>query len=70
MNPLQLQFRIFNKLIQSYTESYRYSDMTTEEKVVVDEFDGGEKEYNKIYSNPEKYLVQNTSDLLRLEETA
>ena len=27
--------------------------MTTEEKVVVDEFDGGEKEYNKIYSNPE-----------------
>lgn len=70
MNPLQLQFRILNKLIQSYTESYRYSDMTTEEKVVVDEFDGGEKEYNKIYSNQEKYLVQNTSDLLRLEETA
>lgn len=47
-----------------------YSDMTTEEKAVVDEFDGGEEEYNKIYSNPEKYLVQNTSDLLRLEETA
>ena len=44
--------------------------MTTEEKVVVDEFDGGEKEYNKIYSNPEKYLVQNTSDLLRLEENS
>ena len=32
-----------------------YKDMTTEEKVVVNEFEG-EKEYNKVISNKEYYL--------------
>lgn len=47
-----------------------YEDMTTEEQVVVNEFDGGREEYMNIYNHREQYIVQNSMDLLPLAETA
>lgn len=46
-----------------------YKDMTTEEKVVVNEFEG-EKEYNKVLSNTEYYLFNGNNLNLLEEKTA
>ena len=46
----------------------KYSDMTREEKKVVDEFQG-EKEYNKILSDSDYYLG-GASGLLKIEAAA
>ncbi|HHX70862.1 MAG TPA: DUF4942 domain-containing protein, partial [Gallicola sp.] len=43
-----------------------YSDMTSEEKQVIDEFEG-EKEYKKVMNNT-KYYLFNTNDILMLEQ--
>lgn len=45
-----------------------YPDMTPEEQAVVNEFDGGEEEYTKIFEQKDKYLLQNTMDLLPSSE--
>ena len=45
-----------------------YEDMTTEEKAVVNEFDGGAEEYMKVYLQRDKFIVQNPMDLLSLPE--
>ena len=45
-----------------------YEDMTTEEKAVVNEFDGGAEEYMKVYLQRDKFIVQNSMDLLSLPE--
>lgn len=46
-----------------------YNDMTEEEKAVVNEFDGGEKEYNKVFSNTGYYLFDaNNIGLLEMKE--
>lgn len=37
-----------------------YENMTKEEQAVVDEFDGGKIEYNKIYANRDSYLFEVT----------
>lgn len=41
-----------------------YSDMTNAEQQVVNEFDGGEKEYTKVYNNPSKYIIESESMLM------
>ncbi len=41
----------------------KYSDMDSEEKAVIDEFEG-EESYNEVYENREKYIVETTSCLL------
>ncbi len=41
----------------------KYSDMDSEEKAVIDEFEG-EESYNEVYENREKYIVETTSLLL------
>lgn len=46
-----------------------YNDMTTEEKAVVNEFEG-EKEYNKVVSNKEYYLFDGNNLNLLEEKTA
>lgn len=46
-----------------------YKDMTTEEKAVVNEFEG-EKEYNKVISNKEYYLFDGSSLNLLEDKTA
>lgn len=46
-----------------------YKDMTTEEKAVVNEFEG-EKEYNKVISNKEYYLFDGNNFNLLEEKTA
>lgn len=46
-----------------------YKDMTTEEKAVVNEFEG-EKEYNKVISNKEYYLFDGNNLNLLEEKTA
>lgn len=46
-----------------------YKDMTVEEKVVVNEFEG-EKEYNKVISNKEYYLFDGNNLNLLEEKTA
>lgn len=46
-----------------------YKDMTTEEKAVVNEFEG-EKEYNKVFSNKEYYLFDGNNLNLLEERTA
>lgn len=38
-----------------------YQDMTPEEKAVVNEFDGGEAEYMKIFANRDQYIVDNSN---------
>lgn len=47
-----------------------YDDMTSEEQAVVNEFDGGRDGYVEIYIQRDKYIVQNSMDLLPLMETA
>ena len=42
----------------------KYDDMTDEEKAVVNEFDGGEEEYMKIFNQKDKYIIQNSVELL------
>lgn len=42
-----------------------YSQMTEEEKAVVDSFDGGEENYNKVFANQRDYLIEG-GDLLML----
>lgn len=42
-----------------------YSQMTEEEKAVVDSFDGGEENYSKVFENQKDYLIDG-SDLLLL----
>lgn len=44
-----------------------YKDLDAEERAVADSFSGGEKGYNKIYENQEKYLVDGTQMLLLAE---
>lgn len=44
-----------------------YSDMSEREKSIIDEFQG-EDDYNKVYLDPEKYIVEGES-LLALEAT-
>lgn len=46
-----------------------YKDMTTEEKAVINEFEG-EKEYNKVISNKEYYLFDGNNLNLLEEKTA
>ena len=46
----------------------KYDEMTPEEKSVVDEFDGSAEEYMKIYNQKDKYIVQNTMELLPMGE--
>lgn len=43
-----------------------YSKMTSEEKRVIDEFEG-EKSYEKVYSNPDLFFFKG-SDVLRIEK--
>ena len=45
-----------------------YEDMTAEEKAVVNEFDGGAEEYTKVYLQRDKFIIQNSMDLLSLSE--
>lgn len=45
-----------------------YEDMTTEEKSVVNEFDGSAEEYIKVYLQRDKFIVQNPMDLLSLPD--
>lgn len=47
----------------------QYKDMTTEEKTVVNEFDGSEAEYDKTMQNPKYYLFDSNS-VLMLENKA
>lgn len=47
----------------------QYKDMTTEEKTVVNEFDGNETEYNKTMKNRKYYLFDSNS-VLMLENKA
>ena len=47
----------------------QYKDMTTEEKTVVNEFDGNETEYNKTMQNRKYYLFDSNS-VLMLENKA
>lgn len=47
----------------------QYKDMTTEEKTVVNEFDGNEAEYNKTMQNRKYYLFDSNS-VLMLENKA
>lgn len=42
----------------------QYKDMTTEEKTVIDEFDGNETEYNKTMQNRKYYLFDSDSVLV------
>ena len=35
-----------------------YENMTPEEQAVVNEFDGGKDEYNKVYENRDSYLFE------------
>ena len=42
-----------------------YRDMSEDERAVVDSFDGGEENYNKVYANQKKYLIEK-QDLLML----
>lgn len=44
-----------------------YRNLTDEEKAVIDSFDGGEENYNKVYENQNYYLIE-SSDLLMLSE--
>lgn len=69
-NELLKKFNIFGSqhkgwLPPSYGKK-AYKDMTTEEKAVVNEFEG-EKEYNKVVSNKEYYLFDG-NNLNLLEE--
>ena len=38
----------------------KYEDMTTEEQAVIDDFQGKE-EYDKVYANPDYYLIDSGS---------
>ena len=42
--------------------------MTAGEKAVVNEFDGGAEEYTKVYLQRDKFIIQNSMDLLSLSE--
>lgn len=42
-----------------------YRDMSEEERAVVDSFDGGEEQYNKVFANQKQYLIE-SQDLLML----
>jgi len=43
----------------------RYSDMTAEERAVIDEFQG-EKEYDKVYAAPDNFIIATSSQPLLL----
>lgn len=45
-----------------------YEDMTQEEQAVVNEFDGSAEAYMKVYSQRDKFIIQNPMDLLALPE--
>ncbi len=46
-----------------------YVNLSEEEKTVVDSFDGGEEDYNKVYENQNYYLIE-SRNLLMLSEGA
>lgn len=44
-----------------------YQDMTEKERAVVNEFDGGETEYMKVYGKRDYFIVENWTDLIEQE---
>ncbi len=47
-----------------------YDDLTPEEKVVVDDFNGGRQEYDVVYQNQDKYLMEIPDDIMRIGMSA
>ena len=41
-----------------------YRSMTDEERAVVDSFDGGEENYNKVFENRKDYLIDSNGLLM------
>lgn len=54
-----------NMLPPSYGKK-KYEDMTEEERIIVDEFDGGKDAYGTVYENQDRFLFSASNEIMKI----